>query len=159
MNVYKCKSNLRFPCRVTKTDEQAKLKCADGFEDLSRQLSHYLRPEDPTTPDFYMQRLVYDRKVAFVHGSKDRGAGDERPEAMAQGKSFLSVYHVWLGRVSTDERTRLFAWITGRDRVQRALNYHKHLSEIEVKVGMRDGRGRKWSVDWIPGVGHDGKAM
>uniref|UniRef100_V5EQH2 Uncharacterized protein n=1 Tax=Kalmanozyma brasiliensis (strain GHG001) TaxID=1365824 RepID=V5EQH2_KALBG len=88
-------------------------------------------PPAPTQqdPHWYLSRMLQERQIHFVNGATDRGTGDDRPEAMAQGA----------------------------DRRERAVNYHRHLKRMEASIG-KTGE-RLWTVDWVPGVKHDGAAM
>nr|CDI56702.1 uncharacterized protein BN887_03422 [Melanopsichium pennsylvanicum 4] len=52
-----------------------------------------------------------------------------------------------------DERAQAMA--QGANRVERAQNYQLHLDQMAAKIGVRG----KWTVDWVAGVGHDGRSM
>lgn len=55
----------------------------DGFENLHSALASY--PPLPTqSPKWYFERFQ-GRRVHFIHGANDRGVGDDRPQAFAQG--------------------------------------------------------------------------
>ncbi|GAC94298.1 hypothetical protein PHSY_001869 [Pseudozyma hubeiensis SY62] len=80
-------------------------------------------------PHFYLARMLRERYIHLIHGEADLGVGDDRPEAMAQGAH----------------------------RLERARNYHAHLFQMETKVDQLPSV-RRWTIDWAPGVKHDGRA-
>lgn len=45
----------------------------------------------------------------------------------------------------------------GVNRYVRAINYHRHLEQMPRSTGR--AKERLWTVDWVEGVGHDGRAM
>ncbi|CBQ71375.1 conserved hypothetical protein [Sporisorium reilianum SRZ2] len=56
-----------------------------GFNQLASKVSTYRGIENSQDAQFYLDRMLRERTVAFLHGEADRGVGDDRPEAMAQG--------------------------------------------------------------------------
>ncbi|TKY87564.1 hypothetical protein EX895_003578 [Sporisorium graminicola] len=100
-----------------------------GFEKLDVKLPTYRGVQESTDVQFYLKRMLSERCVAFLHGEADRGVGDDRPEALAQGAT----------------------------RYERAINYHRHLEQMQSKTDVKGGR--LWTVDWVAKVKHDGRAM
>ncbi|KIS66008.1 uncharacterized protein UMAG_11203 [Mycosarcoma maydis] len=74
-----------------------------GLEDIGTKLSTYRGLPDHRDARFWLHRMLGERRIHFVHGENDRGVGDDRPEAMAQGAN----------------------------RVERACNYHAHLQQLQ----------------------------
>lgn len=64
-----------------------------GLKGLHQALNHY--PPALIPVEALWQRLR-DRNIAYLMGSKDRGVGDERPEAMQQGSNRQARFQAWL---------------------------------------------------------------
>ncbi|CDU24344.1 uncharacterized protein SPSC_03415 [Sporisorium scitamineum] len=56
-----------------------------GFEKLNSKLPTYRGIRNDQDAQFYLNRMLCERHIHFLHGEEDRGVGDDRPEAMAQG--------------------------------------------------------------------------
>ncbi|KAJ9475858.1 hypothetical protein PHBOTO_005921 [Pseudozyma hubeiensis] len=101
-----------------------------GFQELLTKIPSYPSLQERQDPHFYLARMLRERTIHLIHGEADLGVGDDRPEAMAQGAT----------------------------RLDRARNYHAHLLQMGMRVDQLPPV-RRWTVDWAPGVKHDGRAM
>lgn len=130
----------------------------DGFDKLQEHLHDYpgVGQHPDRGPSFYLDRMLGQRKVHFFNGLSDKGTGDDRPPAMAQGMSDLLSLRPE-GHISTITHC-IFS--TGANRVERGRNYYAHLERMQNRSGQRpDPHMASWTVDWVPNVGHDGMAM
>jgi hypothetical protein len=64
-----------------------------GLSGLQQALEHY--PPALVSNETLWHRLK-GRHITYLMGSKDRGIGDERPEAMRQGSSRQKRFQAWL---------------------------------------------------------------
>ncbi|EPQ30587.1 uncharacterized protein PFL1_02111 [Pseudozyma flocculosa PF-1] len=117
-----------------------------GFDKLDEHFPTYSTVRGALR-DFYQFRYLNQRSSHLIHAGNDHGQGDSRCWAMAQGK----------------------------DRVERAQNYHDHLRQIvdtmypflprprEPLDNTTDTKGPyqigQVTVDWVAGVAHNGAAM
>ena len=167
MNEYKCMSarfSIRHKCTCSRLHSDihclilfvCALQSPDGFERLSSKLSCYPGLEDRYDPRYFFCRMMRQRTVRFLNGNADRGVGDDRPEAMAQGANLPKPACLLALDACCHVLTPNLAWI-GADRIERAIHYQHHLEQMQARFGL--AAVQNCTLHWIPNVKHDGRTM